>query len=92
VGTNTVNINKCQVKHILILKKTQDPGAKSLEKLQVQKNLTTPTGLQRKTTESLNETKISRKKVQVQNHTQNTQIGMCQIQHHQTLNKYKSQT
>jgi hypothetical protein len=62
VGTNTVNINKCQVKHILILKKTQDPGAKSLEKLQVQKNLTTLTGLQRKTTESLNETKISRKK------------------------------
>jgi hypothetical protein len=61
------------VKHILILKKTQDPGAKSLEKLQVQKNLTTLTGLQRKTTESLNETKISRKKVQVQNHTQNTQ-------------------
>ncbi len=87
MGTNTVNINKCQVKDIQILNKTQDPGAKSLEKLQVQKTLTTLTGLQRKTTESLNETKISRKKVQVQNHTQNTQIGMCQIQHHQTLKK-----
>jgi hypothetical protein len=48
VGTNTVNINKYQVEHMQILNKTQIPGTKSLEKLQVQKNLITPTGLQRK--------------------------------------------
>jgi hypothetical protein len=45
-------MNKCQVEHIQILNETQIPVTKSLEKLQVQKNLITPTGLQRKTTES----------------------------------------
>jgi hypothetical protein len=48
VGTNTVNINKCQVKNILILKKTQNPVAKSLEKLQVPKKPYNPNGLTEK--------------------------------------------